>query len=129
MKSEFFHSVPVEDLKNLHWMARRYADGRQTVATSLFNEITRRLLAANISLGGADGTPWARDAGGRRYDGLTEKEAAMGREPDWTFDGLQREMEKLREENRILRAALDRVEDHWGEQARVITRVAREKNP
>lgn len=98
-KSTFFYSIPVEDLKSLHWMARRYADGRQSYATSLFNEITRRLLADKIKLGGAiDGTPWARDAGGRKFDGLTEKEAAMGREPDWTFDGLQREVEKLREE-------------------------------
>jgi hypothetical protein len=39
------------DLATLHWMARRYADGRQSTATSTFNEITRRLLAAGVELG------------------------------------------------------------------------------
>ncbi len=51
---------------HLHWMARRYVDGRQSYATSLHNENTRELLAMGVPLNATgDGTLWARDAGGR----------------------------------------------------------------
>src|SRR5574343_663862 len=83
------------DLVALHWMARRYADGRQTAATSMFNELTRRLLAQGAELGKVDGTPWARDGGGRKFDGLTTEEAALGREVDWYNDTTQRRVEEL----------------------------------
>jgi hypothetical protein len=64
---------------NLHWMARRYADGRQTYAPGLFNDCTRSLLQMGIELkGGADGTIWARNSLGRQYDDLTDEEAAQG---------------------------------------------------
>lgn len=64
---------------DLHWMARRYVDGRQSCATGLFNEHTRALLALGAKLNPtADGTIWARDAMGRSFDGLSADEAAMG---------------------------------------------------
>jgi len=63
---------------DLRWMARRYADGRSSYAPSLFNRITRGLLGLGIKLNPtADGTIWARDGMGRRYDGLTDEEAAQ----------------------------------------------------
>lgn len=73
---------------DLHWMARRYADGRQSYATSTFNDLTRRLLAMDVKLNATgDGTIWARDAMGRAYDHLTDEEAAMGRPIDGPLPG------------------------------------------
>ena len=64
---------------DFHWMARRYADGRQSYATGLFNDHTRALLAMGIELNPTgDGTIWAKDSAGRAYDGLTDEEANMG---------------------------------------------------
>lgn len=81
---------------DLHWMARRYADGRQTYATGMFNDATRELLRMGVHLSpGADGTIWARDAGGRAYDHLTPEEAAMGRGPGLDMDDWQRRYEEL----------------------------------
>lgn len=94
-------------VQNLHWMARRYADGRQTYATSMMNEATRDLLRMGVNLNMCDGTLWARDGGGRPFDGLTDEEASMGREPDWKGDGLQRENEKLKKEVERLEDLLD----------------------
>src|ERR1051326_1997805 len=69
------------DLVNLHWMARRYADGRQSYATSMFNEITRRLLKLGVQLNPTSHeTIWARDAMGRGFDKLSDDEAAMGQQ-------------------------------------------------
>lgn len=66
-------------LIDLHWMARRYADNRQSYVTSMFNGITRELVAMGLKLNATgDNTIWARDAFGRDYDGLTDEEAAMG---------------------------------------------------
>jgi hypothetical protein len=63
----------------LHWMARRYADGRQSYAVGMFNDITRDLLDLVIKLNPtADGTIWAKDGMGKGYDGLTEAEAQNG---------------------------------------------------
>jgi len=36
------------DIRNLMWMARRYAEGRQTYAPSLYKEIERRMLFRGI---------------------------------------------------------------------------------
>lgn len=72
------------DLIDLHWMARRYADGRQSYATSLFNDIARRLIAAGIKLNQCDGTLFARDAMGRGFDGLTDEEAATAKDDWWS---------------------------------------------
>lgn len=61
---------------DLHWMARRYADGRMSYAPALFNDHTRALLALGIVLNPtADGTVWARDGQGRDFDALTDAEA------------------------------------------------------
>lgn len=93
LEIERLHDIAVD----LHWMARRYADGRQSYATSLFNGHTRTLIAMGVDLNSTgDQTVWARDAGGRAYDGLTEAEAGQGDPPDWTHDGMQRENERLR---------------------------------
>ena len=52
---------------DLHWMARRYADGRQSYVPSLFNDITRKLLSLGIKLEDVDyETIWAREADGRK---------------------------------------------------------------
>lgn len=74
-------SVEIERLKRmateLHWMARRYCDGRMSTAPCSFNELVRGLLASGVSLG----EPlFARDGMGRPYDGLTDAEAAAAQE-------------------------------------------------
>ena len=49
-------------VKDFHWMARRYCDGRSSYAPSLFNEHTKRLLELGIILdSNSDGTIWAGD--------------------------------------------------------------------
>lgn len=77
--------MPVQDARDLHWMARRYADGRQTFAPLTFNRLTRPLLAAGVirpSEQQPDETVWARDGSGKRScDGLTDAKAAAG--ADW----------------------------------------------
>lgn len=64
--------------KELHWMARRYADNRSSYATSEFNRVTRDLLSLDIKLNGNDGIIWARDRQGRLYDHLSLREAQEG---------------------------------------------------
>lgn len=61
--------------RDFHWMARRYADGRMTYATGLFNDHTRLLLSLGVELNNCDGTLFAQDGMGRKYDGLTDEEA------------------------------------------------------
>lgn len=61
------------DLMSLHWMARRYADGRSSYSPGLFNGITRKLIEAGAEL---KAPLFARDGMGRRYDGLTSEQAA-----------------------------------------------------
>lgn len=57
---------------DLHWMARRYADGRSSYATGLFNDHTRALLRMGVKLKPtADKKLFVRDCMGRGYDGLT----------------------------------------------------------
>jgi hypothetical protein len=71
----------LEDLRDLHWMARRYADGRQSYATGLFNGITRRLIKLGVKLNPTSHeTFWARDAMGRPFDRLSDEEASMGQQ-------------------------------------------------
>ena len=73
-------AIALENIvKDLHWAARRYGDGRMSYFTSLCNERTRQLLSLGVELNyTGDGTIWCRDAMGRRYDGLTDEEAAQG---------------------------------------------------
>jgi hypothetical protein len=64
---------------DLHWMARRYCDGRMTYSTRTFNDHTRALLAMGVPLNPTgDRTIWAKDGMGRAFDGLSDEEAAMG---------------------------------------------------
>jgi hypothetical protein len=92
---------------DLHWMARRYADGRQTYATSLFNDHTRALLKAGVKLNPTgDGTLWARDGAGRSCDHLSDEEAAMGGECDWKHPNTQR---RLEETAKALQAANEEI--------------------
>ncbi len=61
------------------WMARRYADGRSTYAASTYNGHTRKLQALGVPLHQdptVNGSVWARDGMGRRFDGLTDEQAA-----------------------------------------------------
>lgn len=64
----------------LHWMARRYADGRQSYAVGMHNDHTRTLLALGAPLNPTgDGTLWAADGSGRI--GPTPED--MG--PEWAW--------------------------------------------
>ena len=60
-----------EIVRDFHWMARRYADNRQSYATSMFNEYTAHLIRAGLMLNpcGDDGL-WARDQMGAQYEGV-----------------------------------------------------------
>lgn len=52
----------IEIVKDFHWMARRYVDGRSTYAPSLFNDHVRALQQMGIELNpGSDNTIWAND--------------------------------------------------------------------
>jgi hypothetical protein len=64
-------------VRDIHWMARRYADGRCSYAPGMFNGRVRDLMAAGFELG----QPlFARDGMGRAFDGLTEEEVAGAEE-------------------------------------------------
>lgn len=64
---------------DLHWMARRYADGRRTYAPGVVNNVSRWLIANGIQpIAGADDTIWAKDGMGRAYDRLTDAQATPG---------------------------------------------------
>jgi hypothetical protein len=57
---------------DLHWMARRYADGRMTGSPSTINGCTRQLLDMGVAL---KSPLYARDGMGREFDGLSEADA------------------------------------------------------
>ncbi len=64
---------------DIHWMARRYADGRRTYAVGMMNDATRTALAQGIDLP----KPWfARDGSGRAFDGLSIEEYQEATELD-----------------------------------------------
>lgn len=66
MKTPITVTLSAKDVSTLHWMARRYADGRSTYAPSLLNEVTRRLLSTGMILEAdtCDGTNFAVDGMG-----------------------------------------------------------------
>ena len=64
-------------IAEIHWMARRYADGRSTYAPSLLNQRTREALMLGVGLRPPH---FARDGMGRSYDGLTPEEVAAAEE-------------------------------------------------
>lgn len=67
-----------QKLKFFQALARRYCDGRQTYIVSQFNQETKQLLEMGIDLDPIDGIVWARDGGGRAYDGLSDEAATPG---------------------------------------------------
>jgi hypothetical protein len=113
---------------DFHWMARRYADGRQSYATSTFNRDTRSLLAMNIQLNPcAEGTIWARDGMGPQYGGLTEEEHNLGEPLDsWSKVVYSEEYTQLRMENLKLQAALERAREHFRREMDPLSEPVRE---
>lgn len=67
----------VEIVKDLHWMARRYADGRMTYASKLFNDHTNDLLVMGVEIRPTDGSLYATDGMGRQFDGLSDDQARL----------------------------------------------------
>jgi hypothetical protein len=68
-----------EMMRTLQIFAKRYADGRSTYAATQVNEITRRLLEMGVVLNsGGEGTVWAKDGGGRGFDGLDDEHLTPG---------------------------------------------------
>lgn len=64
---------------DFHPLARRYCDGRMTYVTSMFNEHTRTLIKLGFKLNPtADNIIFARDGGGRKFDGLSDEESTPG---------------------------------------------------
>lgn len=59
--------------------AKRYTIGRQTYAPGAVNDITRHLLELGLILNpGSEGTIWAADGGGRRFDLLSDEQLVPG---------------------------------------------------
>ena len=48
-------------IKQIWWMARRYADGRSTSAPSIVNQIYDKCQKMNVDLGDDDGKKYADD--------------------------------------------------------------------
>lgn len=68
----------LEIIIDFHWMARRYADGRRTYSTGLFNDHTRVLQSMEVPLHTTgDNALFARDGMGRAYDKLSQEEARL----------------------------------------------------
>jgi hypothetical protein len=60
-------------VRDFHWMARRYADGRSSYAPGIFNRHVRALVGLDFEF--ASNAPlFARDGMGREFDGLTEQD-------------------------------------------------------
>lgn len=111
-------TILIEAFKDVAWMARRYADGRMTYATSTYNEAIRRALDCGVYLSlGGDGTVWARDGHGRKCDHLSDDEAAMGQEVDvWglikseEIDTLKKRIQELEFENSCLKREVNGIQ-------------------
>ena len=66
-------------IRDFHWMARRYADGRSSYAPGMFNRHVQALI--NLDFEFADNAPrFARDGMGRDFDGLTEADTRAAEE-------------------------------------------------
>ena len=75
-----------EIIEDIHWMARRYADGRHTFSASVYNACVRKMQTLGIPLRPDpmdQGTIWAKDGDGRSCDGLTEEEATKDYRKDY----------------------------------------------
>lgn len=66
-----------EIIRDLHWMARRYADGRSSYAPTLVNRHAKDLIEMGYDL---KSPLFARDGMGRAFDGLTEAEVSAAEE-------------------------------------------------
>lgn len=96
-------------IEDCWYCARRYCDGRSTGITWTYNGHTRILqkLMPEVMerVAGADGTLWARDGMGRKYDSLTDEEAALGMKPEFiNWNSIEGK------EFQVMRAA---VIQHW----------------
>lgn len=82
---------------DLHWMARRYADGRCSYAPTLLNRRVRDLLAFGYEL---KSPLFARDGMGRLYDGLSDDEVQAAEEdmPNGYARHLTETQERLEQE-------------------------------
>jgi len=89
-------------------LARRYVDGRESTLAITFNKVTKKLTESEGYVPTPDGTPWARSLMGRKADGLTDEEAALG-DPVamWQKDLPNQEIRKLVDQNATLRAYLE----------------------
>jgi hypothetical protein len=67
-------------LRDMHPIARRYADNNPWHLAKIFNNHTKILLELGIKImpNSSDGTIWARDPDGREFDGLTDEQAKQG---------------------------------------------------
>lgn len=100
---------------DLHWMARRYCDGRMSAAPTIFNQHTRTLLKLGVPLNPlGQETIWARDGMGRAYDGLTDEEASQGEQLRPIDIYRDEEVEKLRKEVEALQQQVRRFLDDFG---------------
>jgi hypothetical protein len=62
---------------DLHWMARRYADGRSSYAPGLLNRHVNELLEMGFNF---KKPLYARDGMGRNFDGLTDADVIAAEE-------------------------------------------------
>ena len=62
-------------LVDLHWMAQRYADGRRSYVTSMFNQHTKRLIELGF-LKKSCQPLFAKDGNGEAFQGITNTEIA-----------------------------------------------------
>jgi len=82
---------------DLHWMARRYVDGRSSYAPALFNGHVEALLALGVTLKATcDETIWAKDGRGRTPGRRTAREELADK--DEAPLGTKEVLEQLKDE-------------------------------
>ena len=92
-------------IRDFHWMARRYADGRSSYAPGMFNRHVQALI--NIDFEFADNAPrFARDGMGRDFDGLTEADTRAA-EADMPRAFQQHVEESTRRKQRLVNDAAE----------------------
>jgi len=104
---------------NLHWMARRYADGRMTYAPGMVNNAVRQLQAMGVKLNiCGECTPWARDGMGPGYSGISREEYEMGEPLDgWNSAANTEEVKALAAENERLKDEIAYIQECMVERA------------
>lgn len=72
------YEILIAAVRDFHWMARRYADGRSSYAPGCLNEHVRKLLSMDSEF--HPSAPFfARDGMGRGFDKLTDTEVAAAK--------------------------------------------------